>query len=92
MLRYVALAVCFILDAINIYWFSKIFIGAKKLFFAPKSPQSEVSEGAGVGASGGAGVSKLRDTQESNGGVGQPYYGHEGSPAKARRRVEKVFG
>ena len=89
------MAVCFILDAINIYWFSKIFIGAKKLFFAPKSPQSEVSEGAGVGASGGAsggaGVSKLRDTQESNGGVGQPY-GHEGSPVKARRRVEKVFG
>ena len=40
--RYVALFVCLILDAINIYWFSKIFVGAKKLFFGAKARSSDV--------------------------------------------------
>lgn len=46
-LRHIGLIVCLILDSINLYWFSKIFIGAKKLFFGSPAPAKAALNGAG---------------------------------------------
>ena len=84
MLRYVALIVCLILDAINIFWFSKIFAGAYKLFFGAKTPPKNGAIRNGAGAT--------RNKEIGNNGQFIPAAAGGGSPSKPRRRVEKVFG
>ena len=84
MLRYVAVFVCLILDAINMFWFSKIFAGAYKLFFGAKTPIQ-------VGASPNATSSPMSKPvlRHDHGGVSGAGMG--GSPSKSRQRM-KVFG
>ena len=85
MIRYIALFVCLILDVINIYWFSKIFNGAKKLFFGPASrPETAVANGGektdGKKISIAAKYNELSRKNSSS------------NPTQSRRRVEKEFG
>ena len=84
MLRYVALIVCLILDAINIFWFSKIFAGAYKLFFGAKTPPKNDAIRNGAASP--------RNKEIANNGQFIPAAAAGGSPSKPRRRVEKVFG
>jgi len=84
MLRYVAVFVCLILDAINMFWFSKIFAGAYKLFFGAKTPLR-------VGATRGVSTSPKRKHVPCHDPNAVGGSGAGGSPSKSRQRV-KVFG